>query len=89
MTKLLGAAAVLGLLVAYTPAHAQMAFRYNGPVETPEQNQIRAAHYTHLLQTDMGFRAYRKRKECGPINFVHSLREDCLASFDQFEPILR
>jgi hypothetical protein len=89
MTKLLGAAAVVGLLAAYSPAHAQMAFHYNGPAETPEQNQIKAAHYDHLLQTNMGFRAYRTRKECGPINFVWGLKQDCIASFDQYEPILR
>jgi len=88
MWKLLGAAAVIGL-VAYSPAQAQMAFRYGGRVETPEQNVARSAHYTHLVQTDMGFRAYRKRKECGPIRFMENLRADCYASFDVYEPIIR
>jgi hypothetical protein len=85
MTKLLGAFAVIGLL-AYSPAHAQMAFHYNGPNETPEQNQIKAAHYDRLLETSPGFRAYRERKECGPIRFMENLRQDCFSSFDQYEP---
>ena len=84
--KLLGAAAVIALLANY-PAHAQMAFHYNGPVETPQQNVIRSAHYDMLLETSPGFRAYRMRKECGPIRFMENLRQDCFQSFDQFEPV--
>jgi hypothetical protein len=84
--QLLGTAAVIGLLANY-PAHAQMAFHYNGPVETPEQNQIRSAHYDQLLETNPGFRAYRERKECGPIHFDQNLRQDCFGSFDKFEPM--
>jgi hypothetical protein len=87
MSKLLGAVAVIALLAS--PAYAQMAFHYNGPVETPEQNVIRSAHYDHLLQTDAGFRAYRMHKECNPIDFVQHLRRDCFASFDQFTPMIR
>jgi hypothetical protein len=88
MLKLLGAVAVVGLL-AYSPAHAQMSFGYNGPWESPEQNVIRSAHYDWLLETHPGFRAYRERKECGPINFVEHLRADCFQSFDQYEPMYR
>jgi len=84
--RLLGVAAVIGLL-AYAPANAQMRFHYNGPAETPEQNVIRSAHYDWLLQHNLGFRAYRTRKECGPIRFMENLRADCIASFDQYEPI--
>ena len=87
MTKLLGAAAVVALLAS--PAYAQMAFHYNGPVETPQQNVIRSAHYDRLLETNPGFRAYRERKECGPIHFMQNLREDCFASFNQYEPMVR
>jgi GTP cyclohydrolase II len=87
MSKILSAAAVIGLL-AVSPAYAQMAFHYNGPNETPEQNQIRAARYERLLQTNPSFRAYRMHRECSPIDFIQSLRQDCLASFDQFEPVL-
>ena len=88
MVKLLGTAAVIGLL-ACGSAQAQMAFSYNGPYETPEQNQIRAARYDQLLETSPGFRAYRQRKECNPIDFVQQLRQDCFASFDQYEPLAR
>jgi hypothetical protein len=88
MTKLLGAAAVVALL-AYSPAQAQMAFHYNGPAESPQQNVIKSAHYDQLLETSPGFRAYRERKECGPIRFMENLRQDCFASFDQYEPMAR
>jgi hypothetical protein len=84
--QLLGAVAVIGLMASY-PAHAQMAFHYNGPVETPEQNNIRSAHYDWLLETHPGFRAYRMRKECNPIDFEQNLRQDCMSSFDQYEPV--
>ena len=86
MFKLLGAAAVVGLL-ACAPAQAQMAFSYNGPWETPQQNIIKSAHYDWLLETHPGFRAYRMRKECGPIHFAMNLRQDCFQSFDQYEPV--
>jgi hypothetical protein len=82
---LLGAAAVVGLMASY-PAQAQMSFRYNGPAESPQMNNIRSAHYDRLLETSRGFRAYRMRKECNPIDFVQNLRQDCFASFDQYEP---
>jgi hypothetical protein len=88
MSKLLGAAAVIGLM-ALSPAQAQMAFHYSGRYETPEQNNIRSAHYDWLVSHNMGFRAYRGRKECGPIRFMENLRQDCFASFDQYEPVAR
>ena len=84
--RILGVAAVTGLL-AYGPAQAQMAFHYNGPAETPEQNVIQSAHYDWLLENSPGFRAYRERKECGPIRFEEGLRQDCFQSFDQYEPV--
>ena len=84
--RLLGAAAVIGLLANY-PAHAQMAFHYNGTAESAQQNNIRSAHYDQLLETNPGFRAYRMRKECGPIRFEENLRQDCMGSFDQYEPV--
>ena len=86
MYKFFGAAAVVALL-AYSPAQAQMAFHYNGPVESPEQNVIKSAHYDWLLANSPGFRAYRERKECGPIRFMENLRQDCFSSFDQYEPM--
>ena len=85
MSKLLAAAAVIGLM-ASAPAYAQMSFHYTGPYETPQQNVIKSAHYDRLLEISPGFRAYRERKECGPIRFMQNLRQDCFASFDQYEP---
>ncbi len=84
----LGAVAVVGLM-ASASANAQMSFRYNGPWETPEQNNIRSAHYDRLLEISPSFRAYRMRKECNPIDFAQNLRQDCFQSFDQYEPIAR
>ena len=81
--RLLGAAATIGLL-ASLPAMAQpMRYTY----ETPEQNNIKSARYDTLLETNMGFRHYRIRKECNPIDFVQALQQDCVASFDQYEPV--
>jgi hypothetical protein len=85
-TKLLAATAVVGLV--WLPAsQAQVAFHYNGPVETPAQNVARSAHYDWLLEHSPRFRAYRMRKECGPIRFALNLRQDCFRSFDQYEPV--
>ena len=81
--RLLGTAATIGLL-ASLPAVAQpMRYSY----ETPEQNVIKSAQYDRLLETNMGFRHYRMGKECNPIDFVAPLKTDCLASFDQYEPV--
>jgi hypothetical protein len=82
--RLLGAAATIGLL-ASSPTLAAQSMRYT--YETPEQNNIKSARYDTLLETNMGFRHYRIRKECNPIDFVQALQQDCVASFDQFEPV--
>ena len=50
------------------------------------RNVIESAHYDRLLQTNMGFRQARMRKECGPIRDPQ-LHASCLASFDQYEPM--
>jgi hypothetical protein len=81
--RLLGVAAAIGLL-ASLPAMAQ-SMRYT--YESPEQNNYLSARYDNLLETNMGFRHYRMRKECNPIKFVPALRQDCFASFDQYEPV--
>src|SRR5437879_4050032 len=51
------------------------------------RNVIESAHYDRLLQTNMGFRQARMRKECGPINDPQ-LHDQCMASFDQYEPTM-
>lgn len=82
--RVLGAAAAIALLAS--PVMAQsMRFRY----ETPAQNNAWSARYDRLLETSPGFRAYRMRKECNPIDFEQNLRQDCFASFDQYEPMAR
>ena len=51
------------------------------------RNVIESAHYDRLLQTNMGFRQARMRKECGPIHDPQ-LHDQCMASFDQYEPTM-
>lgn len=51
------------------------------------RNNIESAQYDRLLQTNMGFRQARMRKECGPVGDPQ-LRDQCLASFDQYEPVM-
>jgi hypothetical protein len=55
--------------------------------ETPAQNVARSQWYDRLLETNLAFRHYRMRKECGPIDFTAALKGDCLQSFDTFEPM--
>jgi hypothetical protein len=52
----------------------------------PQRNFMEAQQYERLLQTNPGFRMARIRKECGPITDPQ-LRADCIASFDQYEPL--
>jgi hypothetical protein len=51
------------------------------------RNNIESARYDRLLQTNRGFRQARMRKECGPIGDPQ-LRSQCLASFQQYEPVM-
>jgi len=53
--------------------------------ETPTQNVRKSNHYDHLVSTNSSFRAFRMRKECGPISDAE-LRADCLGSFSTYEP---
>jgi hypothetical protein len=85
--RLLGVASVVALMAGPVMASG-MNYSYNGPWQTPAQNNARSAQYDYLLQTRPGFRAYRVRKECGPIRFIQELRQDCVASFDQYEPVI-
>jgi hypothetical protein len=54
--------------------------------ESPEENVILSARYDRLLETHPGFRHYRMWKECGPIDFSAALKDDCLSSFEAYEP---
>ena len=51
------------------------------------RNVIESRHYDRLLQINPGFRQARMRRECGPIGDPQ-LRADCLASFNQYEPMV-
>ena len=51
------------------------------------RNVIESRHYDRLLQVSPGFRHARMRRECGPITDPQ-LRSSCLASFDQYEPMV-
>jgi hypothetical protein len=67
---------------SYGPGGGYRAWRLS-----PEGNIYLSRVYDHLLQTHWGFRVYRMRKECRPINNPQ-LRASCLASFDQYEPFV-
>jgi hypothetical protein len=86
-------AAALMVFAFAQAAHAQMSYSY-GPVSSyrawrlsPEGNVYLSRVYDHLLQTSWGFRSYRIRKECRPIN-IPQLRAHCVASFDEYEPFI-
>jgi hypothetical protein len=51
------------------------------------RNNFASARYDRLLQTSMGFRQARMRKECGSIRDPQ-LHGQCMASFDQYEPVM-
>ena len=51
------------------------------------RNVIESAQYDRLLQTNLAFRQSRMNKECGRIDDPQ-LHGQCLASFDQFEPVM-
>ena len=53
--------------------------------ETPAQNVRKSQQYDYLVETNSSFRAYRMRKECGPIRDTE-LRANCLSSFSSYEP---
>ena len=51
------------------------------------RNVIASARYDRLLESSMGFRRFRMRRECGPITDPQ-LHAQCLASFQQYEPVM-
>jgi hypothetical protein len=76
---------------ATPPGAEQSDLATNGPQMNPgdharnwsaAQNVRESRWYDHLVATNAGFRHYRERKECGPINDPQ-LHSQCMASFDQ------
>jgi hypothetical protein len=53
--------------------------------ETAAQNVRKSQQYDYLVSTNGNFRAYRMRKECGPIRDAE-LRASCVGSFSVYEP---
>ena len=49
------------------------------------RNNAESAQYDRLLEVSPAFRQARVRRECGPITDPQ-LRQNCLASFAQYEP---
>jgi hypothetical protein len=87
--SLLIIAAVLALPVLHNAAAAEaMGYVTLVPPEDPELNNYLSARYDYLLQTNLRFRHYRMWKECHIIDWI-PLHDDCIASFDEYEPILR
>jgi hypothetical protein len=86
---LFAAGAVLALAMS-APASAQ-SMRYSWSVPggraDPAVNNYLSARYDRLLQISPRFRRYRMWKECHTITWP-GLRQSCLASFDQYEPVL-
>jgi hypothetical protein len=52
--------------------------------ETAAQNVQKSRQYDRLVATNSRFRAYRMKKECGPIKDP-ALHGDCIASFNTYE----
>jgi hypothetical protein len=77
---------VLGCLTVDASAQS-MRYSLSETRETPEENVRKSQWYDYLLSVNLGFRSYRIRKECKPITFSQALRQDCVVSFDVYEPI--
>jgi len=79
---------LLGTIVGLTAlaATAIRAAPVLGSQETPAENVRKSQSYDHLLRTNGSFLRYRVRKECDPIVDDRDLRNDCIRSFDIYEP---
>ena len=88
------AAVMFALMIAGSLAsgvHAQsMGYSFGGYRDRadPQVNNYLSARYDYRLQVSPRFRSFRMWKECHTINWP-ALHNDCLASFDQYEPVLR
>jgi hypothetical protein len=89
-SALMTTVAVLALLgFAQQSADARaITYRFHSPSRAdPQVNVYLSARYDRLLQTSPRFRAHRMWKECHTITWPE-LHNDCIASFDQYEPVL-
>ena len=86
LAKSLLAATLFVSFIGSAQAATGMSYSF-GRYESPEQNNIWSARYDYLVQTNARFRHYRMWKECHPITWP-GLREHCLGTFDEMEPIL-
>ena len=77
-------ALVAGCAIALAVPAAQ-AQSYNRSGGNPALNNAESARYDRMLEISPGFRQARMRRECGPITDPQ-LRENCFASFAQYEP---
>ena len=87
-SRIVLAAAMVVAFAGYAQAQ-YMSYRVAGYGyrQSPEVNNYLSARYDHLLQVSPRFRHHRMWKECHTIN-IPPLHQDCIASFDQYEPIL-
>jgi hypothetical protein len=77
---------VLGFLMVEASAQS-MRYSLSETRETPQENVRKSQWYDYLLSINARFRTYRTHKECSPINYSLELRQDCVGSFDTYEPI--
>ncbi len=81
-------AAVIALGGLMVDASAQsMRYSLSETRETPEENVRKSQWYDYLLSVNARFGIYHIHKECNPITFSGALRQDCVVSFDTYEPI--
>ena len=79
----LTALAVTAIRAGPTPSNEHSS---DVPQEAPAENVRKSQWYDHLLNTNGSFLRYRARKECDPIVNDRDLRNDCIRSFDIYEP---
>lgn len=90
----LALAAGCAMALAMPAAQAQTRVLTNGPEVTPgdfsssaARNNMESAQYDRLVEISPAFRHARVRRECGPIRDAQ-LRQNCFASFAQYEPYM-
>ena len=81
---LLGSAALAATSVQAAPL-PNKAHPHGKWHETPARNVWKSQQYDYLLSTNSSFRAYRVKKECGPIKDP-AVRSDCVGSFSVYGP---